>query len=620
MFPAIHRSIARLAVLPLLILATPSVLAERDPSAEQTGALIQVTMNSTVAVVLDEIPYAKRDEIAQVYLHKPKSFWEGQAKMQVEHANYRLTYREFYYDEAKDSLPLPPQRIWNIKLDDAGPKRTRYQGHDAVVYPYQLATTILTDKDSVATSEPELAQIAGVWDEAFKLPLDPEFLLQRTGYACVDEDQFPPDTADSENARFLFDQECDVETPETAACHLTEPLPKESCVDALKNHVGRVDTVMRFLRLPWDEKLADQVRVGRLNAPDYPDLDVVRQGLRNNRIVYKYIPADSCAIAEGCVGGSGWRRLFLFDASIRNIGRKPLEVGSVEDGSPWRENNVLEFSECHQHYHFNHYGNFNLSPTSPASKRAFCVESTQRYVNSEFSPVAHPYSCEFQGVAAGWGDDYMAGIQCQWFDITDEPIPAGGTKTLPLSFEINPDRFLCEGEPVIDQSGNLLFERTEFVTQTDPPLPVSRARCDFATGWDDNNKKTRRVKIPDKGGFVTAECTRSQGGPLRDCGFEEQAPAKACTPGTQVSLQCQTQSKDPAQVLRVCETSQTLGTGLACMFRDSLANTVVRQKPKVFNFTCPGSRDAAEPGGQYALYVAPLSPVESPSGVQCVRQ
>lgn len=79
-------------------------------------------------------------------------------------------------------------------------------------------------------------------------------------------------------------------------------------------------------------------------------------------------------------------------------------------------------------------------------KRAFCVESTQRYFNSESSPLVHPYSCHNQGVAAGWGDDYIAGIECQWIDITDEAIPPGG-KSLPLTFEVNPEMFMCEGTP-----------------------------------------------------------------------------------------------------------------------------------------------------------------------------
>jgi hypothetical protein len=238
-------------------------------------------------------------------------------------------------------------------------------------------------------------------------------LLQRTGSACLDEDGYPPNTADSENARFLFDQECEVETPQTAVCHLTPPLPTESCKEALRKHSGRVDAALRFKRLRWDDALAAQVRTGAPQDPHHPDLEVVTEGLANHRIAYKYIPPDSCTIVEGCVKAPGWRRVLQFDASVQNLGGQPLTLGAPEAGSPLLAHNVFEFSTCHEHFHFSHYGDFTLGPTSVGDKRAFCLESTQRYANHEFSPLTHPFSCDFQGIAAGWGDDYIAGIPCQ---------------------------------------------------------------------------------------------------------------------------------------------------------------------------------------------------------------
>ena len=81
---------------------------------------------------------------------------------------------------------------------------------------------------------------------------------------------------------------------------------------------------------------------------------------------------------------------------------------------------MFEYSTCHQHYHFSHYGKFSLGFGNQhfVSKRAFCLESTSRYANNETTPLTHPYSCHFQGIEAGWGDDYIAGIDCQWIDVS----------------------------------------------------------------------------------------------------------------------------------------------------------------------------------------------------------
>jgi hypothetical protein len=432
-------------VLSTVFLSPSGAAAEQAP-----GALIQVTMRSTVGVVLDEIPTGMRDTVAESYLQMPDTFWQDRAIMQLEHTFYRLIYRNFYYGQTKGTLPLPPVRLWSIRLAAAGAQSQAFQGHDAVLLPYEFSTTILTDAASAAQAEPMLSTVGGVWHEPFALPLDPEFLLQRTGLACIDEAEFPLNTADSENARFLFDQDCDVGTPATASCHLTAPLPTESCRQALRRHVGRVDTRMRFERLQWDARLANQVRIGALTYDAHPDLQVIGSALKENRIIYRYIPADSCAIVEGCVRGSGWRRLLQFTASIKNVGGQALAVGSTRKGSPLRQHNVFEFSPCHEHFHFRYYGDFTLgagtAQATQGDKRAFCVESTQRHFNSETSPLVHPYSCQNQGIEAGWGDDYVAGIECQWIDITDMDIPEGGT-TLPLRFEVNPEAFLCEGTP-----------------------------------------------------------------------------------------------------------------------------------------------------------------------------
>lgn len=594
------------------------VAADTDQSAEQSaelaksGALVEVRLESRVGVLLDELPVADRARAARLYFNQGKAFWIERAKLQIRHTNYRLVYRDFFYDESehKRTLPLPPEELWQFELNPASARRvTTADGHDAVQLSYTMTSTLLTDRDSPGAAEPALRRIGGVWEEPFNLPLDPEFLFQRTGYACMDEDGYPLETARSENAYQLFDQDCDVETADTASCHLTA-LPEESCLDALANHVGRVDTAVRYRRVAYDAAKARAARVGTFTVDALPDLQVLGDQLAVNWVEYRYIPEDSCAIVEGCVGGPGWRRLILFNASMRNTGRAPLEVGNVTDSAAL-QHNLFEFSACHEHYHFRHYGDFSYG-SLPGDKRAFCVESTDRYYNNESTPLVHDFSCENQGVAPGWGDTYIAGVECNWIDVTDLPIGRRGT-TQDLKFVLNPDDFLCEGAPVVDDDGVPLYEPTEFVTETGEP--VDRPVCDFIPSHSSNNTAKLAVQLPQRGSIVTAACTRKQAGPLRDCGFTEVESKVSCKPGQKVRLRCGVDRGATSQVLRVCESSAKLG-GTACSFDTALDNAVIDDAENV-SFDCPAARDDDERGGLYALYAAPLLPGDAPAKITC---
>lgn len=169
-----------------------------------------------------------------------------------------------------------------------------------------------------------------------------------------------------------------------------------------------------------------------------------------------------------------------------------------------------------------------------------------------------------------------------------------------------------------DEAGNLLFEPTEFVTETG--APVDRPLCEFVPNWDINNSKSVPVSVPETGSFVTAPCTRSQSGPLRNCGFTEHETARSCAPGADVTLSCHTDNSAPAQVLRVCETSAALGVGIACPYEEALTTATVTAEATTVQFTCPNVRDAEEPGGQVSLYVAALSHQDAAQGVICQVQ
>jgi hypothetical protein len=593
-------------------LSTSSGGAERGAA----GALVEVTLPSKVGVVLDEIPLSQRAAAASYYLNKPSQFWKDRAILQAQHTNYRLTYRHFFYadsDPPKGMMAMPPRDLWRIDLKPGGPKRvTTDDGHDAVVIEYTLRSTLLSDRNSPADAEPALARVGGAWEEPFNFPLDPEFLFQRTGYACIDEDGYPLRTADSENTAQLFDQDCDVETPDEPGCHYTE-YPAESCKKALKRHTGRVDTKLRFERIAYDRDKASRVRVASYTTQSYPDLAVLPENLENNRIVYRYIEPDSCAVEEACVTGSGWRRLLMYDASIKNASTVDLTVGAVDESSPFVEHNVFEFSACHEHYHYSHYGDFRYG-SLPGDKRAFCIESTDRYYNSEQTPLTHPYGCDNQGIASGWGDTYIAGIECNWIDITGLSIPSAGTNQV-LEFKLNPDNFICEGEPILDQNGEQAFTPTGEIGENGEP--IDRPLCDFGSGYRSNNLGQRSVAVPRDGGFITADCARSQSGPLRDCGFKERAENLSCRPGREVKLKCKTTGSDPTQVLRVCENSTQLGGVTACMYREALTSKIVGQSWTNVDFTCPEARGPGEPGGTYGYYTAGLLANDPSRGITC---
>ena len=104
-------------------------------------------------------------------------------------------------------------------------------------------------------------------------------------------------------------------------------------------------------------------------------------------------------------------------------------------------------------------------------------------------------------------------------------------------------------------------------------------------------------------------------GPLRDTEFsfvgnlnKKPDQLRACTPGSSTTLKCTVPSTSPTQVVRVCESSLTLGCGTACRYHESLGNVIVEPGKTVnVQFTCPAARDAGqfgETGGAYSLYRA----------------
>lgn len=593
--------------------AEPDAAIERDP-----GALVTVAAQSTVGVLLDELPAAMRDRVAADLIARPEAWWVERARLQMRLANYRLVYRGAFYDEdeGKGSLPLPPEALWRFTI--GAPERRTVDGHDLVVVDYTFASTLLTGVDDPAESEPALAAVGGAWSEPFVFPIDPTLLVQRTGYACMDEDGFPRFSVDGESAHIFYDHECEVEAPGEESCHLSGVLPDQSCLEALDAQVGKVETAVEYARVAWDSAAADAARHGEVATPEGPDLRVSTEHLAINRVVYEYIRSSSCAYVEGCVAQPGWRRLLRFDSATINVGGAPVDIGAVDyflEGDPNDVDNhrhgVYEFSACHEHYHFRHYGAFAYGET-PGYKNGFCLESTDRGHNNEHTPLNSHYACDYQGVDVGWYDLYHAGLPCNWIDVTDVDTTAGPVDAA-LRFDSNPDDFVCEGAFVTDEAGALMWETTDFTAEDG--APVDRPLCDFVADHQANNQGQVDVALPPPGeGMVTAPCARAELGPLRDCGFRPVGAAVACTAGEALTLVCGVADAARPQVIRACPTSEALGVAIPCVYDDAAGVAVIDGDAVEVEVTCPAAI-GDEPGGQVAVFAAPAF---EPDGMQAV--
>jgi hypothetical protein len=594
--------------------STPTADAVPAATNAAPGAIIGLSMRSQVGFLLDDFPAGTRESVASALAAQPEAYWLAHAEAQVQLMKLRLNFRDFVYED-RGQLPLPPRSLWRIALDSAGPSRVTIQGHELLMWDYAFTSTLLTDVTSPPLAEPALADVGGTWDEPFIFPADPTLLLQRTGNACINEGGFPPESFDSENIWHFYDYECTADSGGALGCHRTV-LPAFSCREALQARVGEVETSLRFERLPWNDVLANAARIGQAAADAPPDLSVVESDLGTNRIVYRFVETDDCALEEDAVAAAGWRRLLQFDATVANVGGQALHIGPViaEDDV----NNVFDYSPCHDHFHYSYYGEFFLEQAGEleGSKQAFCVQSTSRYENHESAPLIHEYTCRFQGIQAGWVDEYVAGLDAQWMDIT-ELTSDGASTTVQLGFRANPDRFLCEGTPIVDDTGTPLWETTGAATEAGEP--INRPQCTFLPEWERNNLGVLPVEVPASGSFVTQPCLGSEIGPMRNCGFVpllEPSPTFSCQAGDAVTLSLDMVSTAPPTVFRVCEASAALGQGIACTFNDAVRNVVVEAPGREVSFACPAVRDAAAGTGGFALFTAPVWPQDALEQVQ----
>jgi hypothetical protein len=265
-------------------------------------------------------------------------FWLARARKQLSLTKVRMTFRTTYYPTDSSGKftryqLLPPYDDFDITFSGAARKAV-IDGHELVVREYSARAFMVGQAGSARVSDPALKRVGGRVVERFVLPVDPQLLVQRTGLACMDEATFPLNSVDEDAVDSYYDDLCEAEPPRASRsapcnqCHCTEVVSR-SCVDALRAEVGRAKTALTFTRVAWDEATAaswearNQVQLNP--ASTGADLVGDKEKLHKMIVHYKYYPAGSCETKE-CVGGSGWRRVALFDTTHVNVGSKDLFI------------------------------------------------------------------------------------------------------------------------------------------------------------------------------------------------------------------------------------------------------------------------------------------------------
>lgn len=254
------------------------------------------------------------------------------------------------------------------------------------------------------------------------------------------------------------------------------------------------------------------------DACPLPDLAADATRLQDGLVEeWAYFAEDDCAIIEGCVLTSGWRRLLEFDLTTPNYGTADVKFGDPSD------NPLFHYSECHDHFHFDGYAKYSLlggaQEVAEGHKQAFCLMDYEPW--TEDARARPHYSCERQGISAGWADTYGGYLACQWIDITD--VPAG---TYTVHATVNFESII----PELDYENNVAEATWTVVDPVD--LPSVTDACDTPAGRGDVGQDE-----------------------TRDCGWTLDGNY-TCTPGEPVTASCSggcdgTCVGDP--VMRVCE-------------------------------------------------------------------
>ncbi|EYF08912.1 lysyl oxidase family protein [Chondromyces apiculatus] len=172
-----------------------------------------------------------------------------------------------------------------------------------------------------------------------------------------------------------------------------------------------------------------------------PDL-TIDQARVASTLSFSQVNADSdpCLVSEDCLAGPGLRNVLRFSSRTQNVGAADFVIGSP-NGNP-----DFHYDQCHGHYHYQQYAEYRLIDPSnnnvvlTGKKQGFSIIDMGRIdPDDPNTPTTSKYNGAFQGIQRGWWDEYGAGLQCQWIDVTG--VPAGDYI---LEVEVNPERRIGE--------------------------------------------------------------------------------------------------------------------------------------------------------------------------------
>ncbi|HTM68843.1 MAG TPA: lysyl oxidase family protein [Candidatus Binatia bacterium] len=539
------------------------------PGAAKEPALVETTVKGRLELDLSDAGTHLPAVLAAATANDEatRKSLEELARRQVFTSYLQTIFRE-------PAMPLPSDHM-TLALGE----RTFDASRKRLVIPYTLSGYIVAPSDTLEESLPDLAETDAQTAETFIVPADPRHLFQRLGFACANQDEIPLGQVDDANYGNYFDPKC---APGVTDCEDPSGKPLEPCLDVLNRENGVAALSVSLKRVAYDADLAAKWTAGPPTTKGGADLTVDKEKLAEYDIIYKDFAPDSCAIAEKCVGGPGRRRLLRFRAVTPNIGDTDIAFGDVKQLVD--KTHQFVWSDCHKHYHFNGYGTFQLEKDGkavlPGTKQSFCVESTGRARNAADAAFTAPYQkCENQGITAGWEDEYFAGLDCQWIDITDLKMDAP-QQTYQLSMEVNPLKLLCEGVPT---PGKYVAATDEQGLPVIGPggEPALKQACKVDPKVYENNKVTVDVTVPKTGSVVTMPCAVEDFGPLRNCGWTMAAPL-TCAPGRPW------RAGGSGEVVRIC------AGDTPCAHEEALAEASASWTA----FTCPAS-------GKYVTLTGP---------------
>jgi len=305
-----------------------------------------------------------------------------------------------------------------------------------------------------------------------------------------------------------------------------------------------------------------EAKLGEIPRRHYALLVDARGGPSRNDRGFELVPE------EDCIDAPGMRRLLRFSVETPNVGDADLILGRPSDDNP-----VFAWSDCHQHYHYLGFAEYELLDgdgklATAGRKQAFCLVDTNRYDTAD--PTVSDdgvYTCTNQGVQRGWSDVYDSATACQHIDVTDVP---DGAYTLRIA--INSLHTLPES-----RYDNNAIELP--VTLGDPALATPAEPCPPVDAY-------------------------SLSGATRECGWQLFG-AVPCEPDRIVRIGCATAcglgacTGDP--MLRVCESDRPDGN---CSHAASLGRSTGAcgsSCPVVSSVRCPGN-------GSVDVFMAPRIP------------